>query len=152
MKPTLFIAAAILVATLPAAYAGAPADAVRPFYAKVGYETDPEFRTKFVDPAKSKLEENDKLSGDGEEVGCIDWALSIDAQDYDEQVLAKTLKLSEKEDGDKATVTATFDLFDNQPESASEVIWSLQKVGGEWKISDIASKAGDWKLSSLNCQ
>ncbi|MDW6024114.1 DUF3828 domain-containing protein [Mesorhizobium sp. BAC0120] len=151
MKPTFFIAAAMLVAMLSAAYAGGPADAVRPFYDKVGYETDPEFRAKFVDPAKSKLEENDKLSGNGEEVGCIDWALSIDAQDYDEQELAKTLKLSEKEDGDKATVTATFNLFENQ-DSAGEVIWSLQKAGGEWKISDIASKTGDWKLSSLDCQ
>lgn len=150
MKPMLFIAAAMLVATLSAAHAGEPADAVHPFYTKVASEVDPEFRAKFIDPAKSKFEENDKLLSNGE--ACIDWVLSIDAQDYDEKVLAKTLKLSEKEDGDKATVTGTFDLFENRPDSAGEVVWSLEKVDGEWKISDIASKTGDWKLSELDCQ
>ena len=149
MKPTPFIAAAILAAMLSAAHAGAPADAVRPFYANVASELDPEFRGKFVDPAKSKLDGNDKLLSDGET--CIDWILSIDAQDYDGTVLAKTLQLSDKEDGDKATVTATFYLAEDQPGPAGEVVWSLEKVDGVWKVSDIASKAGGWKLSELDC-
>src|SRR5262249_5904604 len=96
MKPTSFIAAAILVTTLSAAHAGEAVDAVRPFYTNVVFEADPEFRDKFVDPAKAKFEEYDKSSSDSDEVGCIDGILSVDAQDYDEAVLAKTLQLTEK--------------------------------------------------------
>jgi len=152
MKPTPFIAAAILMTTLSAARAGEPVETVRAFYTNVVSEVDPEFRSRFVNPAKAKFEENDKLLGDGEEVGCIDWVLSVDAQDYDTTVLAKTLQLTEKKDGQKATVTAKFDLFEDQPDSAREVVWSLEKVNGEWKVSDIASKTGGWKLSELKCQ
>ena len=53
------------------------------------------FRDRFVDPARAKFEENDAQSSNGEEVGCIDFVLAIDAQDYDEKVLAKTLEISE---------------------------------------------------------
>ncbi|MDW6024113.1 hypothetical protein SAZ10_20400 [Mesorhizobium sp. BAC0120] len=149
MKPTPFISAAILAATLSAAHAGEAVNAVRPFYTNLASEVDPQFRWKFVNPAKSKLEGNDRLLSDGET--CIDWILSIDAQDYDAEVLAKTLQLSEKGDGDKATVTATFYLAENQPGPAGEVVWSLEKVDGAWKVSDIASKPGGWKLSELDC-
>ena len=152
MMPTPFIAAAILVTTLSAAHAGQPAEVVRAFYTNVAFEADPEVRERFVNPAKAKFEENDKLSSDGEGVGCIGWVLSIDAQDYDETVLARTLQLAEETDGQKATVTATFELFENQPDSAREVAWSLEEVDGAWKVSDIASETGGWKLSELKCQ
>ena len=67
-----------------------PAETVRGFYTDVEFEADPEFRDRFVDPAKAKFDENDAQSSNGEEVGCIDFVLAIDAQDYDEKVLAKT--------------------------------------------------------------
>jgi hypothetical protein len=31
------------------------------------------------------------------------------------------------------------------------MVWSLKKVDGTWKISDIASKTSNWKLSALEC-
>ena len=83
------IAVAILAATLSAAQAGEATETVRGFYTDVDFEPDPAMRDRFVDPARAKFEENDELSGNGAEVGCIDFVLSIDGQDYDEKVLAK---------------------------------------------------------------
>ena len=145
------IAVAILAATLSAAQAGEATETVRGFYTDVDFEPDPAMRDRFVDPARAKFEENDKLSGNGAEVGCIDFVLSIDGQDYDEKVLAKTLQLSEEDNGDEATVTATFSLFDGQPDSAREIVWSLNNVDGDWKVSDIESRTSDWKLSTFDC-
>jgi hypothetical protein len=31
------------------------------------------------------------------------------------------------------------------------MVWSLKKIDGKWKISDIASKTSDWTLSALEC-
>jgi hypothetical protein len=50
--------------------------------------------------------------------------------------------------GPSANVTADFTLF-RQPH---RVDWSLQEVGGVWKVSDIASQAGGWRLSGLRCR
>ena len=36
-----------------------------------------------------------------------------------------------------ATVTAKFSLFDDQPDSGREIVWSLRNVDGDWKVSDI---------------
>jgi hypothetical protein len=145
------IAAAILAATASAAQAGEAAETVGGFYSAVEFEPDLTMRDLFIDPAKAKFEENDKLSGNGAEVGCIDFVLSIDAQDYDEKVLARTLQLLEEGNGDDATVTATFSLFDGQPDSAREIVWSLKNVDGDWKVSDIESRTNDWKLSAFDC-
>ena len=132
------------------ALAGEAEDFVRTFYNDIQYEADPMYRDKFVDPARAKLEENDKTP-DGD-VGCIDGILALDAQDYDDAAVKKSLKLEEKVSGDTATVTAKFSLlYDNQPESAREILWSLKKVGGAWKVADIAAPADDWKLSALDC-
>jgi hypothetical protein len=150
MKSSVLFAAAILALTLKPALAGEAEDFVRTFYTDIQDEADPQYRDKFVDPAKAKLDENDKTP-DGD-VGCVDGILALDAQDYDDAVVKKTLKLDEKASGDTATVTAKFSVFDdNQPESAREVIWSLKKVGGAWKVADIAAPADDWKLSELDC-
>ena len=46
------------------------------FYSDIEFEADPMYRDKFVDPAKAKLEENDKHAGVAR-VGCID----VDAGD-----------------------------------------------------------------------
>ena len=63
MKP--FLIAAILAATLSAAQAGEATETVRGFYTDIEFEPDLTMRDRFVDPAKAKFEENDKLSGNG---------------------------------------------------------------------------------------
>ena len=35
---------------------------------------------------------------------------------------------------------------------AAEIVWSLQKVDGDWKVSDIESKTNDWKLGEFECK
>jgi hypothetical protein len=152
VTPAALLASAILAMTLTAAHAGDAAETVRGFYTDVEFEADPGFRDRFVDPARAKFDENDKLSSNGEEVGCIDFVLAIDAQDYDEKVLAKTLEISEQVEADSATVDAKFSLFEDQPDSKREIIWSLKDVDGAWKVSDIESKTSDWKLSKFECK
>ena len=145
------LAAALVLGVPTLALAGPASDAVRAFYAPVGFEADPAMRGHFVDPAKSIFEQYDKSSANSEEVGCIDFVLAIDAQDYDQGELDRTLKLVESVAGNEATVTATFSLFPNSPDAARSIEWSLKKVGAEWKVSDIASKASGWRLSTFEC-
>lgn len=140
---------ALCLTTLPA-IAGPASDAVRFFYSPDVNETDPANRNRFTDPALAKLAEYDKTTGDGTELGCIDWVLAIDAQDVDDAELAKSLKLEEKVDGDTATVTARFRLFADDS-SAREIVWDMARVDGAWKVADIASPASDWRLSALDC-
>ena len=78
--------------------------------------------------------------------------LAIDAQDYDEKELAKALQISGDDEGDTATVTAKFSLFEGQADSAREIVWSLQQADGEWKVSDIESRTNGWKLSEFECK
>jgi hypothetical protein len=132
------------------AFAGPASDAVRFFYAPDANETDPANRDRFTDPALSKLAEYDASTNGGEELGCIDWVMAIDAQDVDEDELARTLTLEEKVTGDTASVIARFRLFADA-QSAREVVWSLRKVDGAWKVADIASPVSDWRLSGLDC-
>ena len=49
--------------------------------------------------------------------------------------------------GDTATVKATFKQFGED----AEIIWSLEKAGDGWKISDIASPKNEWKLTGIDC-
>jgi hypothetical protein len=138
---------AFAVLAPPDAFAGAASDAVRFFYEGPTFEPDPSVRDHFIDPAKTKFEQNDQNEG------CIDWVLAIDAQDVDDATLAKTLKLTEAVNGDAAEVTAIFTLFpDNQESSKREILWTLKEIDGAWKIADIASKTSGWKLSELECQ
>jgi hypothetical protein len=145
-----FAAFAFSTAAVPA-LAGPAADAVRFFYEPVGSPSDPEFRDRFVDPARTKFQENDTLSSNGDEIGCIDFALPVDAQDLDDAEVARTLKLDETVSGDDATVTASFNLFPGEPESRREIVWTLKKVGDAWKIADIAAPKSDWKVSEFDC-
>jgi hypothetical protein len=146
----------VLIATvamfLPApAFAGPASDAVRFFYTPPNFAADPVLRDRFIDPARAIFEANDKISSDGE-VGCIDFGLAVDAQDYDEGEIARTLDLSEEITGDTAEVTARFQLYPDQEESRREVLWTLARKGGQWKVSDIASLSSDWRLSEFDCQ
>lgn len=135
-----------------AAFAGPASDAVKFFYPPVESETDPAIRDHFTDPAKTKLDQNDKLT-QTDEIGCIDFVLAVDAQDFDDAEVARTLKLKEEVTGDDALVTATFRVFPNDPADVPDrlVKWTLKKVGGDWKIADIESPEYGWKLSDFDC-
>lgn len=148
MRRSIIVTLASLWA-LPA-LAGPASDLVRFFYVPVQWEADPNFRDRFTGPAKALFDLNDKTP-EGE-IGCIDFGPGIDAQDYDDETIKKTLKLSEDVKGDSATVTATFTLFPDQSEEARrEIRWVLAKEGGAWKIADIVSVTNGWKLSELEC-
>ena len=142
--------AALLATFATPAFAGPASDAVRFFYVPVKWEGDAKYRDRFTGKAKELFDLNDKTP-DGE-IGCLDSSPSLDAQDYDDATIKKTLKLSEEVSGDAASVTATFTLFPDQSEEAKrEILWSLQKEGGKWKIADITSVTNGWKLSDLEC-
>lgn len=142
------LAALFAFAAFPA-FAGPASDAVRFFYVPVRWEADPQFRDRFVEPAKTLFDLNDKAP-EGE-IGCVDFGPGIDAQDYDDATIKKTLKLDEQVDGDGATVTARFQLFPEGEGAEREMRWTLRNVGGAWKIADIESVSSGWRLSELNC-
>lgn len=143
------LAACFVLSGLPA-FAGPASDAVRYFYVPVKWEADPANRDRFTGPVKALFDLNDKTP-EGE-MGCIDFGPGIDAQDYDDETIKKTLKLTEEVRGEAAVVTAQFTLFPDHPDEAGrEIQWTLVKEGGTWKISDIASMTSGWKLSELEC-
>jgi hypothetical protein len=141
MRLTVLLAA--LATALPAvAFAGPASDAVKFFYVpEVKFEADAQYRDR-NDQATKK---------NPDQVACIDFDPGLDAQDFDQKTVTKTLKLAEKLDGDNAEVTASFSLFPEGDDAKREMAWSLKKIDGKWKISDIASKTSDWKLSALEC-
>jgi hypothetical protein len=128
------------------AFADAPADAVRYFYSNIGSETEPDNRDRFTGLARAALDANERAANSGG-AACIDFILALDSQDLDQNEINSSLALNETENGSSANVTASFTLF-RQPH---EVEWSLQEVDGVWKVSDIASRTGNWRLSGLKC-
>src|SRR4051812_46271698 len=117
MRLTLLLAAlstALPAAALPAAaWAGPASDAVKFFYVpEVKFEADAQYRDRFTEPVTKLFDLNDQATKKNpEQVACIDFDPGLDAQDFDQKSVAKTLKLSEKRDGDNAEVTASFSLF-----------------------------------------
>jgi hypothetical protein len=150
MKPPLpaGLAIALVLAMSGAAVAGEAADAVKPFYDRPGLELEPAERGRFVDPAKTVLDQNDAIKASGEGQGCLDPALPFDDSDYDLAEVTKTLKLTETVSGDDATVVAAFKVADG----TARMEWKLKKVGGGWKVADIVSMTKDWALSQFNCE
>lgn len=149
MTRALKLAAALTMIAGPA-MSGPASDAVRFFYVPVKWEAEAQYRDRFTGPAKALFDLNDKMPPD--EIGCIDFGPGVDAQDFDDATIKKSLKLTEQVDGSSATVTASFMLFpDNPEEGKREVQWSLVNEGGKWKIADIASLSSGWKLSELEC-
>jgi hypothetical protein len=142
-----FSLAVVLALTAAPAFAGPASDAVQFFYSNIGAEFDEANRDRFVDPAKSVFEAAVKT-----EEPCLDFGVAIDAQDYDEAQIAKTLKLVEEVKGDSAMVTASFSLFEGDPQNDREIVWELRQVGGQWKVSDIGQANGAWKLSEFKCE
>ena len=140
------IAIALALTAAPA-FAGPASDAVQFFYSNIGAEFDAANRGRFVDPAKSVFEAAAKS-----EEPCLDFGVALDAQDYDETQVAKTLKLVEEVNGDQAMVTASFSLFEGDPQNDREIVWELKQVGGQWKIADIGQANGAWKISGFTCE
>jgi hypothetical protein len=152
MRLTVLVAA-LSIALPAAAVAGPASDAVKFFYVPaVKFEADEQYRDRFTEPVTKLFELNDQATKTNpDQVACIDFDPGLDAQDFDQKTVSKTLKLSEKLDGDNAQVTASFSLFSEGGDSKREMLWSLKKIDGKWKISDIASKTSDWTLSALEC-
>lgn len=152
MKRALLLAAFSFAGPL-AAEAGPASDAVKFFYVPaVKFEPDAKYRDRFTEPATKLFDLNDKVQKDHpDEAPCIDFDPGLDAQDFDQKTLNKTLKLVETVDGDSAEVTARFDLFPDPDAASREMVWSLKKLDGKWKIADITSKTNDWTLSKLEC-
>ena len=152
MRLTVLVVA--LTTALPAvAFAGPASDAVKFFYVpEVKFEAEAQYRDRFTEPVTKLFDLNDQATKKNpDQVACIDFDPGLDAQDFDQKTVSKTLKLSEKLDGDNAEVTASFSLFPEGDDAKREMVWSLKKIDGKWKISDIASKTSDWKLSALEC-
>ncbi len=144
--------AAALTALVPSvAMAGPASDAVKFFYTNGRFVGDTNYRDRFIEPVKTLFDQNDAALDSEDGVPCIDSDPALDAQDFDDEELARTLKLSETVNGDRAEVTATFRLFADEEDGSREMVWTLQKVGGSWKVSDIASKTNGWRLSELEC-
>jgi len=145
-------AVAFLIAVLAAvpcpACAGAPTEAVRPFYTTPGLEFQPAARDRFIDPARKVLDADEAIRKSGETDGCLDPALALDDTDYDYADVMASLKFVEAVKGDQAVVSA---LFRAEGEPA-RVEWKLRKVGEDWKIADIFSLTKDWALSQFNCE
>lgn len=151
---SLLVLAVTFTAICGPAVAGPASDAVRYFYTpEVRYAADGEYRSRFTAPVTKLFELNDAaIEKNPDQIACIDFDPGIDAQDFDQQTVDKTLKLSEQVNGDTAQVTAIFDLFPKSEEEASrEMVWSLKKVDGDWKVADIVSKSNNWTLSELGC-
>ncbi|UCI32960.1 DUF3828 domain-containing protein [Mesorhizobium sp. B4-1-4] len=149
----LLLAAILLIAAPAAAWAGSASDAVKFFYVpQVKFEADAQYRDRFTEPVTKLFDLNDQAAKKNpDQVACIDFDPGLDAQDFDQKTVSKTLKLSETVDGDTAQVVANFNLFSEGDDSPREMHWSLKKVDGKWKVSDIASKTSDWTLSQLEC-
>jgi hypothetical protein len=153
MKLPLAIATLLLATP---AFAGPASDAVKFFYVpEVKFEPDAKYRDRFTEPVTKLFELNDEAQRKNpDELACIDFDPGLDAQDFDQKTLSKTLKLAEALDGDSGTVTATFTLFPaaaGVEGAAREMIWSMKKIDGRWKIADITSKTNGWTLSQLEC-
>ncbi|OCW57126.1 hypothetical protein [Hoeflea olei] len=129
------------------AVAGEPAEAVRYFYENIGAEVDVASRDRFTSPALDFLNAAD-AAWDRDETVCIDFGFAVDAQDFDEDEIATTLKLDETVEGDTARVSARFENF-GQP---TQVDWTLRKGATGWLVADIAAPDKSWSVSTMECQ
>ncbi len=158
MKLPLVVLALSLAAPA-AALAGPASNAVKFFYVPaVKFEADAKYRDRFTEPVTKLFDLNDQaLKSHPDEAPCIDFDPGLDAQDFDQKSVTKTLKLAETVNGDSAEVVATFNLLpqgdasDGSADSTREMHWSLKKMDCKWKISDISSKSSGWTLSTLEC-
>lgn len=136
----------ISMAAGPAA-AGEASDVVKAFYDDPAALSDPDKRALFTGPALDFLNAAD-MAWDRDETVCIDFGFAVDAQDYDDAEIARTLTLDETVSGDTGRVVANFSNF-GQP---TRIDWTLRKNAGNWLVSDIASEANQWRVSNMICE
>lgn len=150
-----FLFAVLVLAAPSIAVAGPAADAVKFFYTPVKFEPDAKYRDRFAEPVTKLFALNDQaLQKNPDQMPCIDFDPGLDAQDFDQKTVSRTLKLTETVSGDTAEVTARFNLFpegEGSEGSGREMIWSLKQVGSAWKVADLTSKTNGWTLSALEC-
>jgi hypothetical protein len=146
MLKCLVLVSVFAVPAAPA-FTGDASLAVRYFYDNLGAESGLENRERFAGPALEFLNAAD-AAWNRDETLCLDFGFPVDAQDFDDAEIARTLKLDETVDGDTARVVARFNNF-GEP---SEVEWTLEQNTAGWQISDVASTVNDWRLSTLSCE
>ncbi|MBU4529103.1 MAG: hypothetical protein KUA43_17655 [Hoeflea sp.] len=137
----------LVAVTATPAFAAEPAEAVRYFYDNLGMESDPENRGRFTGPALDFFNAAD-AAWLRDETNCIEFGFPVDAQDFDEEEIARTLTLDEAVEGDTATVSAKFDNFGK----ATTIEWTLQNAATGWLVSDIASSESAWRVSAMSCK
>jgi len=137
----------VSVAGATVASAGEPSEVVRPFYLQPGLELEKSARSRFIDPARKILNQNDEIRQGGPD-GCLDPSLPFNDTDHDPAEIASTLALDEVVSGNEATVLATF-MAEGQKQA---VQWRLKKIGVEWRIFDLVSMSKDWALSRFQCE
>lgn len=143
------IAEIVILLTVPVASAAAatPQEIVRLFYQRPGAETDPALRSHFTEPARTILDDNDKLkaSGEGE---CLDPNLAFGYAEPTPSETGDAVRTVEAVRGDQATVIAAF----TAGGARHRMEWRLKRVDGEWKVADFLSADGELVLSRYNCQ
>ena len=139
---------AFMLAASPAS-AGEPSDLVKRFYDRQLDLFDAETASAHTGGSlQAFLDELAIFSRENPDYPCVDFDPLINAQDYDEEELARTLKLEEEAGDEAAVVTASFGIFGE----TRSVIWNLNKSDGSWKVTDIASGDGDWRFSDMICE
>jgi hypothetical protein len=146
MPMTRAFATMLLLAAATTAHAGPAADAVAYLYAHVDAPFEAAERDRFTGPARALLDANDAVWEESQEA-CLDFSFVVDGQDWDEAEIAGSLDLTEAAAGDGATVTARFTNF-GEPRTLD---WTLVRQGGVWRVADVASAEGAWRLSELSC-
>ncbi|MBP0438663.1 hypothetical protein [Tianweitania sediminis] len=124
---------------------------------------DEPFEERLTGPALAAVEKNEDDAAASEGVGCIDFMLSLNAQDADEATVRRTLEVDEvsSETDGRISVEATFIGFEFEGIPADQqtqtvIRYDLLAMDDGWRIADISGKAvGDdefgWRLSEL-CQ
>lgn len=136
----------VAVLSLPAA-AATPQEIVRLFYQRAGAETDPALRTHFADPARTILDDNDRLKSTGEGE-CLDRNLAFDTAEPTPLETGDAVKTVEAVRGEQATVVAAFTVGGER----HRMEWRLRLVDGAWKVTDFLSASGELALSRYNCE
>lgn len=141
------LAAAVLFASALSAQAGPAADAVASFYKDPDTAFEPLQRDRFVDPARSLLDANDRLWEEQQEA-CLGFNFVVDGEDWDGDEIVRSLELSESVQGEGAIVMARFSSFGE----SRTLEWTLERAGRAWRVADIMSLQGGWRLSELTCE
>ncbi len=144
-----FVLTLILSTIALPALAGPASDAVRFFYAPDVNDLDPANRSRFTDPALAKLAEYDTSSSDGTEVGCIDWVLALDAQDFDDAELAKSLSSTRMSRATRRPSPPVPHVCGRCQQPRNHM--DMAKWAAPGRCRRRSPRASDWRLSALDC-